>query len=99
MNKLSDFYGPITECKACVAARNAADVPERACRMCFGRGFVAKCMGCDGKGYVVEAVAGAAAGTMNSTCNKCGGNGCFAVAKPDNWVAPEEAKKLEAATA
>jgi DnaJ-class molecular chaperone len=68
--------------------------------MCFGRLFVAKCMRCDGKGYVEEPVAGAAAGTMKASCSPCGGTGVFAVNRPNDWVDPEPVgKKLETATA
>lgn len=97
---LSDFYGEIHECPHCKVAKNAADIPERSCTLCFGRFFVADCMGCDAKGFVEEPVAGAAAGTMKATCNKCGGKGVFAVNKPADWKPPvEETKKLEATTA
>lgn len=97
---MSQYRGPIRECESCVASRNAADAPERSCRNCVGRGFVATCMACDGKGYTTQAVAGSAAGTMNATCSVCGGHGCLPVDKPEGWVAPEPAtKKLEAATA
>ena len=97
---LEQYRGPIRECEICVASRNAADVPERSCRNCVGRGFVAECMNCSGKGDISQPVAGAATGSMNSTCSVCGGHGCLPVDKPEGWVSPEPAtKKLEAATA
>jgi hypothetical protein len=95
---MSAYYGPVSECKVCTASRNAADIPERTCYNCFGRGFVAQCMLCDGKGYTSQPVAGAQSGSMNATCNGCGGRGCYGVNKPEGWVVPErEEKKLETA--
>jgi len=90
---LEQYRGPIRECEVCVASRNAADVPERSCRNCVGRGFVATCMNCNGNGYTTQSVAGSAAGTMNATCSVCGGHGCLPVNKPEGWVAPESEKK------
>ena len=91
---MSEFYGEITKCKVCTNP----DEPMP-CNECFSRGFVAKCMGCDGGGQVSAPVAGAAAGTMMSTCGACGGTGKFGVKKPENWVEPIAETKKELATA
>jgi DnaJ-class molecular chaperone len=58
---------------------------------------VAQCMACEGKGQVVQKMAGGP-GTMSATCSMCGGVGKFGVNKPADWeethpkqlVAPEQ---------
>jgi len=50
-------------------------------------------MACNSTGQTTVAVAGAAAGTMKSTCSACGGTGRFGVNKPEGWVEPTVEKK------
>jgi len=77
--KLTDFHGVVSRCHC-----TNPDVPM-GCKNCFSRGFVAVCLACSGTGQTTVPVAGAAAGDMKSTCDKCGGSGTFSVRKPDNW--------------
>lgn len=90
MSKLSDFYGEIRKCDFCKIADGAT--PEGSCKHCFGRGYLAKCMNCDGAGQKEEPMAGGP-GSMKSTCGPCGGTGAFGVQKPDYWDADQEKKQ------
>ena len=94
MAGISDFHGKVSKWSAC---RNA-EGQEQSCGICFSRGFVAECMGCEGRGHRIENMAGGP-GTFKSTCPACGGRGTFGVNKPANWVEPESAIKGELATA
>jgi len=84
MSGIADFHGPVSKCNACQAVAS-----EAACFQCFGRGFVAKCMLCDGAGHTVQPMAGGP-GTMKSVCSGCGGRGVYGVPKPANWTEPVE---------
>ena len=90
---MQKYHGEISKC-SCGIADAPEKQGERACRLCFGRGFVASCRECDGKGQVEQKMAGGP-GTMKSTCIPCGGAGLFAVPKPADWAEPvkEEAKE------
>ena len=94
MSGISDYHGPVSKCTSC---RNA-EGQEQSCPNCFSRGYVAQCLGCDGKGHTIIAMAGGP-GTMKSVCAPCGGRGSFGVNKPANWQEPESAIKGELATA
>lgn len=83
---ISKFHGQVRKC-TCGKADNPAKESMRCCSFCFDRGFVAECTSCDGKGQVMEKMAGGP-GTMKSTCNACGGVGVFAVNRPEDWVEP-----------
>ena len=80
--KISDFHGAVSKCPQCTN-----DNPETpmSCARCFCRGFLAQCLRCLGKKQIEEPVAGAAKGTMKSTCEICGGKGEFATNKPADW--------------
>ena len=82
-NDISKYHGEVSEC-TCGINGHPERQGERACGMCFGRGFVAKCKSCDGNGQISEKVAGGP-GMMKSTCTPCGGHGFFGVRKPDWW--------------
>lgn len=96
-NNISKYHGPVRPCD-CGIYNHPEKQGERACRVCFGRGFVAECMACGGKGKHEVPVNGhdPALGVMSSTCNICGGMSCFGVNKPADWV---DAKPEEAAPA
>lgn len=86
---ISQYYGEIRKCTCGLA--DLGDKPRqsfRACPICFDRGFVAECLACNGKGQCIATVNGAdpSLGTMKSTCNACGGQGSFAVRRPEDWV-------------
>lgn len=95
MANISQFHGEVTKCDCGIV-----DYPERqgerACRFCFGRGFVATCTACDGNGQVTQDMAGGP-GKMSSTCIPCGGVGKFGVNRPEDWVeesaVPESAEE------
>ena len=99
MANISQYHGAVRKC-TCGLADNPERVGERACPQCKGRGFVAACKACDGKGQVEQDMAGGP-GKMKSTCIPCGGSGLFAVNKPADWDErhPEQAKEAEAAAA
>jgi hypothetical protein len=79
--KIQDYHGAVSQC-FCTNHDPAKPMP---CQRCFCRGYVAECLACQGTGQIEEGVAGAAAGTMRSTCKICGGHKCFAVPKPLDW--------------
>jgi hypothetical protein len=91
--KLTDYHGPVSKCTMCLPAVN---IHKQFCQTCFGRGYVALCLNCDGKGKTRVAVSGSI-GEMDSTCNLCGGKGTFpaseAAYKLSNPDAPAEAPK------
>jgi RecJ-like exonuclease len=93
-NDISRFHGVVTPC-TCGIYEHPEKMGQYSCKLCFGRGFVAACTNCDGKGQIQEKMAGGP-GMMKSTCNCCGGQGSFGVNKPADWVKPvkEEATVL-----
>lgn len=82
MASLKDFHGAIERC----FCTNPAEPMD--CKNCLCRGYVAKCLACDGKGQTRVPVAGTNTGDMASTCNSCGGCGTFPANAP---VVTEEA--------
>jgi len=74
---LSDYRGPVSKCGLCLPNQGVSHV---FCQHCFDRGYVALCLNCDGKGKTVVSVGGSV-GTMESTCNLCGGKGHFPASK------------------
>ena len=88
---ISDYHGEVSIC-GCGIYKNPNKPREKACKFCFDRGFVAKCLGCDGKGQIEEKMAGGP-GKMMSTCLACGGIGSFGVNKPQYWE--DEPKEVE----
>lgn len=87
--KLSDLHGPVSKCKLCLPAVN---VHKQFCKHCFGRGYVALCLNCDGKGKMRVPVAGSV-GEMDSTCNPCGGEGTFPSTKAAYDAQPDVLKE------
>lgn len=85
-NGIQIYHGEIRPC-SCGLYEHPERVGERACRMCFGRGFVAECLRCGGKGMLEVAVNGTdlSLGAMSSTCSPCGGLGVYGVNKPADW--------------
>ena len=73
MANLIDYHGPVSKCTMCLPAIN---IHKQFCGTCFGRGYVALCLNCDGKGKTTVPVGGSI-GTMDSTCTYCGGKGVF----------------------
>jgi|SRR6185437_1846368 len=80
--KLSDYFGAVIKCPQCT---NDNPATPMSCVRCFCRGFLATCLRCEGKKQIEEPIAGAAQGSMKSTCGMCGGKGEFAVSKPSDW--------------
>ena len=102
MANIQQFHGVVSKC-SCGLADHPEGTGERACKICFGRGFTASCLKCDGNGQYQERVAGAVEGFMGVTCIACGGVGRFGVNKPADWdethpvAAPETSAELVAA--
>lgn len=92
---IAQYHGEVSLCD-CGIYEHPEKAGERACRICFGRGFVAKCTKCEGKGQIREDMAGGP-GKMWSTCNACGGVGKFGVKKPENWVDDPKPEPTETA--
>lgn len=98
---IQQYHGEIRPC-SCGAydAKTGKVNPEhsgqRACSLCFGRGFVAECKKCAGLGQLSENMAGGP-GTMKSTCIACGGTGSFATNKPEGWQDEPVAEAAEVA--
>lgn len=86
MANIQQYHGEVTKC-GCGIADQPAGNSERACRFCFGRGFVAECNSCGGSGQLDQKMAGGP-GTMKSTCIPCGGVGMFGVNRPADWIEP-----------
>lgn len=94
-NGIQQYHGEVKPCD-CGLYEHPEGTGERACGLCFGRGFVASCLACEGKGRVEQKMAGGP-GTMSATCSLCGGKGVYGVNKPADWdethpaevVAPE----------
>lgn len=86
MENISQYHGEVRMCD-CGIYEHPEKQGERACRICFGRGFVAECKSCHGKGKHEVAVNGGdkSLGVMSSTCIPCGGIGLFGVNKPADW--------------
>lgn len=91
-DNISKFHGAVRPCSCGAYDKETGKVnPEksgdRACRFCFGRGFVAACLGCEGKGRNEVPVNGndKKLGVMASTCSPCGGMGIYGVNKPKDW--------------
>lgn len=84
MTNLKSFHGEISPCFCTNKDGDPMD-----CNNCRCRGYVAKCLACDGKGQTSVPVAGAQSGNMAATCNLCGGIGHF----PSN--APAETSALQ----
>lgn len=84
---ISHYHGEVTLC-ACGLYDHPEKQGERACKLCFGRGFVAQCTACGGQGQIEQDLAGGP-GKMKSTCIPCGGTGFFGVKKPEGFREPQ----------
>jgi hypothetical protein len=95
---IAKFHGAIRPCSCGAYSKETGKVdPEksgqRSCALCFGRGFLASCLRCEGKGQYSEGMAGGP-GSMTVTCSSCGGTGFYGVNKPADWVdEPVEVKE------
>ncbi len=83
MSNIQQYHGEVSVC-SCGIYEHPEGTGERGCKLCFNRGFVAACTACDGKGQVMQKMAGGP-GTHTATCNICGGVGRFGVNKPADW--------------
>jgi len=92
---ISRFHGPVSPC-GCGMYEHPEKQSERACRLCMGRAFVAECLSCEGKGSVMQNMAGGP-GTHTATCSACGGQGSYGVNKPDDWSDAPKAEQLAVA--
>ena len=79
---ITQFHGVVKKCSC-----HNPEVPSY-CGICLSRGYLATCLACSGTGLVKAPTFGTS-GTMNSTCDKCGGKGVFPVKKPEGWI-PED---------
>ena len=101
MANIQQFHGVVSKC-SCGLADHPEGTGERACKICFGRAFVAECTACDGPGQTTQKMAGGP-GFMSATCICCGGTGKFGVNKPADWdethpaATPETSAELVAA--
>lgn len=91
---LADYRGTIKPCPLCYARTPAAKLEAamtgKACRMCMGHEFVAKCKNCGGTGqYTGRTVWDGGRSEHKSTCTPCGGTGVFPVRKPKDWKDPD----------
>jgi len=84
MANIQQFHGAVSKC-SCGIADHPEGTGQRACAICFGRGFVAECLACEGKGQISQKMAGGP-GMMSATCSSCGGIGKFGVNRPADWV-------------
>jgi hypothetical protein len=102
MTTIQQYHGFVSKC-TCDIYDHPEKQTDRACRMCFGRGFVAECKACGGKGKNEVPVNGSdkSLGVMASTCSPCGGIGVYGVPKPADWdeTHPKEVAAEEAVTA
>ena len=88
---LSKYRGKISPCPVCSKRSDAAKVEAlmsaKACKTCFGQGFVATCTNCKGTGmFSGSTVWDGGRSEHRSTCTPCGGAGMFPVKKPVDWV-------------
>ena len=88
---LGKYRGEVRRCPLCGSRTPSAAVDAmtsgRACRMCFGHGFVAVCTNCAGTGqYKGTSVWDGGRSEHTSTCTPCGGQGVYATRKPASWV-------------
>lgn len=72
---LAQFRGPVRKCPFCLPDQIAL---RSACSKCFGQGFIAHCLNCDGTGQFKGAsVWDGGRSSHTSTCTPCGGLGFF----------------------
>jgi len=98
MGSLTKYYGEVRKCEMCLPKLN---IHSQFCTWCFGRGYLATCLNCDGKGKLRVPVGGSI-GEMDSTCTYCGGKGVFPASEklylernPGAEIVPEkEGKEL-----
>jgi hypothetical protein len=88
---LSKYRGKISPCPVCSKRSDAAKVEAlmaaKACKTCFGQGFVAACTNCKGTGmFSGSTVWDGGRSEHRSTCPPCGGAGMFPIKKPVDWV-------------
>jgi len=83
-NDVSQYHGAVHVCPMCKISEGVITN----CDHCKGRGFVADCTNCNATGQTTVPVAGAASGTMSSTCAPCAGKGVFGVNRPADWTEP-----------
>ena len=81
---LSQYKGPVSRCNQCNVEQRMSG---RSCTRCLDRGFVAKCLACDGKGLrTMGSVWDGGQSQYTSPCGICGGKGVFPASKPKDWV-------------
>jgi hypothetical protein len=78
---MSEHRGEVEPCKFC---RKEETLLGRACGWCFGSGYTAKCLNCDGTGLeTAGSVWDGGKSKHSSTCNICGGKGMLPARKAD----------------
>jgi DnaJ-class molecular chaperone len=88
---LSKYRGTVKPCPVCSSRSDAAKLEAlmsaKACKVCFGHGFVAMCINCKGTGmFSGSTVWDGGRSEHKSTCTPCGGAGMFPVKRPADWV-------------
>jgi len=88
---LSKYRGTVSPCPVCNKRSDAAKMESlmsaKACKTCFGQGFVAACTNCGGTGmFSGSTVWDGGRSEHKSTCTPCGGAGMFPTKKPADWV-------------
>lgn len=98
---LSQHKGEIRRCPLCTRQSPDAALDAltsgKACKLCFGQGFVSMCKNCDGTGqFKGRTIWDGGRSEHVSVCSPCGGTGAFATKKPADWVdhPPVDAPKV-----
>jgi hypothetical protein len=84
---LQQYKGEVKPCPLCSGRTPDAALDAltsgRACKLCFGKQFVAMCLNCDGTGqFRGRTVWDGGRSEHTSTCTPCGGSGVFPASKP-----------------
>lgn len=99
MATIARYHGAVRPCSCGAYDPKTGKVdPEksgpRACQHCKGRGFLAACLKCNGKGQYTEGMAGGP-GSMTVTCSSCGGTGSYGVNKPKDWTDEQPVEEVK----
>src|ERR1700733_2999795 len=88
--QIDKYKGPVDPCPLCYhkspdAALDAL-MSGKACRLCFGKKFIAHCLNCHSTGqHVAGSVWDGGKTSHTSVCAPCGGTGVFPAPKPADW--------------
>lgn len=81
---IAGFKGEVSKCHLCANA-DTPGVQRTYCARCLTRGWVAKCLKCEGSGLVGggNVWGNEKKGDYHSICDACGGKGVFPAPAPD----------------